>query len=400
MFTWKSPMLLILGIGISYLGNWIYLVAINLYILDLTGSAAAVAGLFVIRPIATIMTNTWSGSVIDRVNKKRLLVFVDIIRGGLVFTIPFIENLWGIYSMIFVISLFASFFGPTSQVYITRLVPQEKRQRFNSILGTMSSGAFLIGPALSGVLIMSYGTDLSIFINALTFIICGGLILLLPNIDGKGSVSKQTGIQEWINDWKVVTGFFKSSRFFVTVYLLFQITMLIGFALDSQEVTFIKQHLNLSDDGYGFLVSITGVGSIIGALIAATLANKVHLRYYLGGGILLSTVGYILFYSSFNFISALTAFLILGFFLAFANAGYATFFQNNVPTDIMGRIGSVANMIQSAIQILFTLILGFVAEIFTLQMVTLIGSILAFIISIVLVCYLFANKSQFNSNEI
>jgi hypothetical protein len=46
MSSWKNPILLISGIGISYLGNWIYLIALNISILNLTGSAAAVAGLY------------------------------------------------------------------------------------------------------------------------------------------------------------------------------------------------------------------------------------------------------------------------------------------------------------------------------------------------------------------
>ncbi|GEL76604.1 MFS transporter [Tenuibacillus multivorans] len=395
MNAWKYPLLLILGIGVSYLGNWIYLVAINLYILNLTGSAAAVAGLYVIKPIATILTNTWSGSVIDRVNKRKLLVSVDIIRGGLVLTLPFIENIWGIYSVVFIISLVGSFFGPTSQVYITRLVPEERRQRFNSMMGTMSSGAFLLGPALSGVLIMYYGTDLSIFINAVTFIICGIIILCLPNVDQTTEKESTTNhLQNWLNDWKVVVSFFKQAHFFVAVYLMFQLTMLIGFALDSQEVTFIKQDLGLSDEYYGLLISITGAGSIVGALVATMLAKKVELCYYIGGGMLLSSVGYVLFYSSFNFISALVSFIILGFFMAFANAGYTTFFQNQVPVNIMGRIGSVASIIQSIFQIVFTLMLGFFAELFPLQTVTIIGSILGLSLSISLVVYLFRKRQQ------
>lgn len=93
MNIWKKPILLLSGIGISYLGNWIYLIALNLSILELTGSAAAVAGLYIIRPIAVLLTNTWAGSVIDRVNKRYLMIAIDLIRGVLVFCIPFIGSL-------------------------------------------------------------------------------------------------------------------------------------------------------------------------------------------------------------------------------------------------------------------------------------------------------------------
>lgn len=94
MKKWKQAMLLVSGIGFSNLGNWIYFVAINISILDLTGSAAAVAGLFVIRPIAMLLTNVWAGSLIDRSNIRRLMIFVDLVRGLLILLIPLLSSLW------------------------------------------------------------------------------------------------------------------------------------------------------------------------------------------------------------------------------------------------------------------------------------------------------------------
>lgn len=390
MNTWKNPILLISGIGVSYLGNWIYLIALNLAILNLTGSAAAVAGLYIIRPIAVLLTNTWSGSIIDRVNKRKLLIMVDIIRGILIFIIPFIPSLWGIYSLILLINIAGSFFGPSSQIYITKLVPMENRKRFNSFMSMTSSGAFLLGPAIFGILIMKFSTDLCIIINAVTFFVCAFFIYLLPNVDER--LDKGRDPVKWktlINDWKAVTEFSKAAKYFLSVYLLFQGAMLIGFALDSQEVTFIKNHLELTDRDYGLIVSITGIGALAGAAVASIIAQKVSLRMFIGAGMLLTSIGYLSFYASSSFITATAAFVFLGFFMAFANTGYATFFQNNVPLEIMGRFGSMADMVQGFIQISLTLILGFCAELFTLQMVCLLFSAFGVLLAGVLMLTIF-----------
>ncbi|WP_254438604.1 hypothetical protein [Paenibacillus sp. DCT19] len=53
----------------------------------------------------------------------------------------------------FLISMSSSIFVPSSQVYITRLVPAERRKRFNSMQALISSGAFITGPAVAGVLL-------------------------------------------------------------------------------------------------------------------------------------------------------------------------------------------------------------------------------------------------------
>lgn len=394
MANWKHPLLLITGIGVSYLGNWIYLIALNLAILNLTGSAAAVAGLFIIRPIAVLLTNTWSGSIIDRVNKRRLMIAVDILRGIFIFVIPFVSSLWGIYALMLITNIAGAFFGPSSSVYITKLVPSKNRKRFNSIMSMTSSSAFLIGPAIAGVLIMKFSTDLCIFINAITFFICAGLIALLPNIDEDNKVTKESiKLKTIILDWKEVKQFASNTRFFVYIYILFQAVTLIGFALDSQEVTFIKQHLLLSDQDYGLIVSITGIGSLAGAFIATLIAKKISLRLFISGGMLLTALGYFLFYTSINFITATLAFVFLGFFMAFANSGYATFFQNNVPIEIMGRVGSVAEMVQGIIQISLTLILGVLADLFNLQIVCLIFAFISILLALIL-CYKVNSKSK------
>ncbi|WP_051255109.1 MFS transporter [Pontibacillus marinus] len=399
---WISKYVLLLsGVGISYLGNWIYLIAINITILNLTGSAAAVAGLYIIKPIALLITNFWSGSVIDRVNKRKLMIIVDIVRGILVFCIPFVGFLWGIYGLIFLINIVGAFFGPSSAVYITKLIPPERRQRFNSMMSMTNSGAFLLGPAISGILIMYVGTELCIIINAFSFIVCAFFIFLLPDVDEEtGEVREPIKWKTLLKDLKAVVDFSKRATFFITVYLLFQIAMLIGFALDSQEVTFIKQNLELSERDYGLIVSITGIGALLGGSVAAVLSKKIQLRFYIGGGILLSSVGYVMFYSSFNFISATFAFVFLGFFMAFANTGYATFFQNSIPVDLMGRFGSIANMVQGLIQIGFTLLLGLTSEWFSLQIVCLIfASVGTLIAAILFSIFLFSEKAKFDKEQ-
>lgn len=385
MGNWKYPILLISGIGISNLGNWIYLIAINISILNLTGSAAAVAGLYVIRPIAILLTNTWAGSLIDRVNKRRVMITVDIIRGILIFVIPFMSSLWSIYSVLLLISIAGAFFGPSSSVYITKLVPSEHRKRFNSLMSMTGSGAFLAGPAIAGLLIMSTSTDICIFINAVTFLLCALVIFFLPNVDTDLEQRKEPiRLPMLMNDYRVIADFAKEMKYFMLIYFLFQMTMLINFSLDSQEATFIKTHLLLSDQSYGLIVSLTGAGALAGAACGALFANKLSIRLYLGVGMLFTQIGYLLFYLSEDFITATLSFVFLGFFMSFGNTGYTTFYQKNVPVSIMGRFGSLAELIQAAVQIILTLLVGAAAELFSLQLVCFLFAATALGLAIVL----------------
>ncbi|WP_226641940.1 MFS transporter [Mesobacillus subterraneus] len=399
MKGWKNPILLVLGIGVSNIGNWIYFVAINLLVLKLTGSAAAIAGLFIIRPLAILFTNTWAGSVIDRVNKRRLMVYIDILRGILIAIIPFFNSIVPIYIIMFLTNIAGAFFGPTSETYITKLVPPEKRKRFNSIFSFATSGAMLVGPSVSGVLIMYGSINTSIYINAVTFFFCALAIFFLPDVDEKLSsekVRERITMKTIAEDWKAVISFGKTATGFMIIFLMFQFITLISFSLDSQEVTFIQQVIGLSEKNYGLLVSLTGAGYVAGSLAVSALANRLSIRMLLGMGSFLSVTGYLMFYlaSPQTIPLAVVGFIIIGFFSPFSFTGYATFFQNNVPVDLMGRFSSSFAFFQAMVQILLTLLLGYIAEVVTLQTVTVAFSAIGLFLAAALMSLIFLQSKK------
>ncbi|EGG32840.1 MFS transporter [Paenibacillus sp. HGF5] len=393
MHSWKNALLYIFGIGISNLGNWIYLVAINLLVLHMTGSPAAVAGLFIIRPLATLLTNSWAGSIIDRANKRRLMIITDVIRGALIALIPFMSSVWGIYGIMFLINVAGSFFGPTSMTYVTKLIPAEERKRFNAWSSFTTSGAVLLGPAISGLLIAYTDIRVSIVINAVSFLICALVIYFLPDVDGEeaaGSKREAMTMRMLLRDWAAVIDFGKAAKYFMLVYVLFQSATLLGFALDSQEATFIKQVLLLGDEDYGLLVSVAGAGYLAGSMAASLSVKRLSLRMFIGAGMLLSSIGYMIFYAASGLMTAVIGFIVFGFFSSYANAGYTTFFQNQVPVDLMGRFTSVTRLLEGMLQILFTLLLGFAADASSLQAVCLIGAGAAVLSSVMLLAVIYS----------
>lgn len=401
MRIWKKYSLLLSGIGVSFFGNWVYLIALNILVLDMTGSAAAVAGIYIVGPVARLLTNFWAGSIIDRVNKRKLMVIADVLRGSLVLFVPFIDSLWIVYAILFVANIAGAFFGPSSTFYITKFVAETDRRSFNSIMSMMNSGSFLIGPALAGVLIALFGTTWCVILNAVTFFFCALCIARLPDVEDENLLLREPITMKMLtSDWQVVKGFIQQDRYFIKIYLLFQVALMIAFALDSQEVTFIKQDLAQSDQLYGLIVSIAGVGALIGAAASAAFANRLSLQLYVGIGTVLTTVGYLLFYSAVDFLTATAAFIFLGFFMAFSNAGYDTFYQKSVPTTIMGRFGSLASMFQNCLQIVLTFILGIMSEWFSLQIVAIGFASIAVFITMLLCIAVFSKQHKHYYDEV
>lgn len=382
---WKTPAILLGSLGIASVGDFIYLVAINIIVYQMTGSAVAVAGLWVIGPLTNIATKFWTGSFIDYRSKKKVVLVTLIARALFIALIPIAPTLFSVYAILVLLSVAKAFFGPASMTYVTMLVSPQKRKRFNSLRSFTSSSAFIIGPAIGGSLILLTNISITLWLNAGFFLGAALLLSLLPETEKirQDKIPALT-LSQVAKDFTVVSDFMADKKYVSSIYLGFLAVMLFSFAMDVQEVVFIQQVIGLSEVEYSLLISITGIGSVSGALLLSVFADKISIRYMIVIGLLMMTAGYVIYAFSWSFASVTVGFIILGFFNVFLNAGITTFYQNNVPVSVMGRVTSIFGLIQSAFQIFFILAVGFLADWISLKLT--IGS-LAAIMLIIAVLY-------------
>jgi len=400
---WKYPLLLLSGVGIANLGAWIYLIALNVLVYNMGGSALAVAALYVIKPLATLFTNAWSGSMIDRLNKRKLMIHLDIYRALFIAILPLLPSLWIVYVFVFFISMASAIYEPTAMTYMTKLIPVEQRQRFNSLRSLIGSGASLIGPAIAGVLLIASTPDFAIYINAIAFLLSGFITLLLPNLDKKkdsDTTSNTLSLTVLKKDWITVINFSRKHVYVVCVYFLFQSMFVLATATDSLELSFAKEVLLLTDSEYGFLVSIAGAGFILGAITNTILSKKLAPSLLIGIGSLFIAIGYLIYAFSNVFLIAAIGFFILSFSMAYANTGFYTFYQNNIPVHMMGRIGSIYGLVIAIVTIFVTILSGVATQFISIQLVVIVGSLIMLFITIVLCVFtLFPSQSKLYSTE-
>ncbi|MEC2865693.1 MFS transporter [Bacillus thuringiensis serovar kyushuensis] len=400
---WKYPLLLLSGVGIANLGAWIYLIALNVLVYNMGGSALAVATLYVIKPLATLFTNAWSGSMIDRLNKRKLMIHLDIYRALFIAILPLLPSLWIVYVFVFFISMASAIYEPTAMTYMTKLIPVEQRQRFNSLRTLIGSGASLIGPAVAGGLLIAGTPEFAIYMNAIAFLLSGFITLLLPNLDKKeasDTTSNTLSLTVLKKDWNTVINFSRKHVYVVCVYFLFQSMFVLATATDSLELSFAKEVLLLTDSEYGFLVSIAGAGFILGAITNTILSKKLAHSFLIGIGSLFIAIGYLIYAFSNIFLIAAIGFFILSFSMAYANTGFYTFYQNNVPVHIMGRIGSIYGLVIALVTIFITILSGVATQFISIQLVVIIGSLIMLFITIVLCVFtLFPSQSKLYSTE-
>ncbi|AKP77848.1 enterobactin exporter EntS [Priestia megaterium Q3] len=385
LLSWKYPCLLLFGIGTSNIGDWIYLIALNVMMLDMTNSPLAISGLYMIKPLAALCTNIWSGSLIDRMNKRKLMMVLDWMRAGVIACLPLFSSILIIYVLVFIISMASSMFRPVSMVYITKLIPTEKRKRFNSLRSLIDSGGFLLGPAAAGALFMVGTPAFAIYANAAALVLSGMVTLLIPNLDIKTKTKEnKLSVNTIREDWKAVFRFSRANRYIITIYVLFSFLMVMATAIDSLEVSFATKVIHLSESEYGFLVSVAGAGIMIGAVINTLFAKKLSTNFLIGAGSVGVSLGYLLYACSSSFQTMGAGFFSLSFALAFASAGFQTFYQNSIPVDMMGRVGSIYGLLESLLIIMMTFLCGMAAHIVSIQGAVIGGSLIMLLSTVVL----------------
>ena len=294
-------------------------------------------------------------------------------------------------------------YGPTSMTYITKLIPRDQRKRFNSFRSLIDSGAFVIGPAIAGMIFMIGTPNLAIYINAIALFLSALIKLFMPDIEKddfiKTKDEKITMMMLKV-DWKLVIDFSRNHVYIMVIYLLFSAMMVLATAIDSLEAAFSTEVLSLSERDYGFLVSISGVGIIVGSLINIIIVKKIATPWLIGLGSLIVSIGYLIYAFSGNFLIAAIGFFTLSFSMAFINTGFYTFYQNNVPVSVMGRFGSVYGFIEAFFIIIGTVVFGIMAELISIRFVVVLGSLIMFVVTIIL--FIFntqPSKAEYYSEE-
>ncbi|WP_283152813.1 MFS transporter [Guptibacillus hwajinpoensis] len=385
----KSQLILLASTGMANIGEWVYHIAINLIIFNQTGSALAVTGLYLLKPLATLLTNGWSGSIVDRVNKRKFMTSLLLFQAMILSILPLVTSLWWVYCLVLVVNMGHALYHPASIIYMTKLVPIHERKQFNSFRSLMDSGAFVIGPAIAGFLFIISTPVTAIYVNAIALMLAGFLILLLPNLESfKAKETTTFTFKQLREDWRIVYEFSKKFRSVVIIYFLFSAVIVMTAGVDSLEAAFSKDVLNLSNTEYGFLVSIAGGGILVGAVMNTFLVKRLSTSMLIGAGSLLLALGYVVFATSSGMTMAAVGCFILSFSLAFANTGFLTFYQEHIPVEVMGRIVSLFGVAEAIVIIIVTVACGAMAEFVSIRFSVTAGVLVMVVIAIVVFVHL------------
>lgn len=160
---------------VSFVGDSVYAIALGFWILQKTGSTAIMGSLMATSTLPRILISPFAGVLVDRSNRKWLLVSMDAVRGLFVVVVAIAAYLnllqvWMVFVAGIIIGLGAAFFNPTVSSSIPDIVPTDKLIKANSAFSMITTGSGIVGNALGGVLFQILGAPLMFLINGISYI--------------------------------------------------------------------------------------------------------------------------------------------------------------------------------------------------------------------------------------
>jgi MFS family permease len=332
--------LFFIGQGISLVGTWLQNVGEGWLILTLTNSPFYVGLTSALSSVGVLLFSLYAGVIADRVDKRRVIVFMQIAFMIEAFTVAILVQthvvaVWQILVLATTLGIASAFDIPMRQAFVFEMVGREDLMNAIALNSSMFNGARVIGPAIAGFLIGAVGIAWCYFLNGLSYIavIAGLLMMRLPRNPRPSNVtSAWTGFRE-------VLLYLRSDRRLRVLMILTATLSLFGFPYIPMMPVFARDVLHRGASGYGALTSSIGIGAVIGALGVALHSKRIRARGRLmltGGtafGILL-----ILFSASRSLALSMALLVLTGCAMIVNNSLTNTLIQTAAPDHLRGRV--------------------------------------------------------------
>ncbi len=207
----KTIFVLASGAGISQIGNMVYLLTVNVFVFEVTHCALAVSGLWMVSKIAALIVGPWAGSLTDRLHLRAQLVTLEIFRAGFIALLPFCHHAFTIYLVLFMLGSASTFFNNVFLPYYSTIIPSSSHKKANAAIGTLRSGAMVLGPAIAGVLLAKERFSVPFDLDAARFVVSALSFSLLPTCPQTDKVKGTTSLRQ---DWHEALDRLTSNRLF------------------------------------------------------------------------------------------------------------------------------------------------------------------------------------------
>lgn len=332
----------IVGSAISDTGTWMQVMAQGWVLSTLTDRALVLGMVNLAAGLPTLALTMIGGSAADRYDKRLILIIAQIVQICLAVTLGLLVlfgyvQIWHIIVLAAILGVVIAFEMPALSALVPELVRKDQIAAAVALDRSVFHGSRLLGPSVAGLLVAWWGAASAFFANAFTFLALIVSMLTIPMRTlgtAEEEEQRRSGLMEGFR-------YVRKDRTILSLIALIAMTTVFVYPVVSVMLPlYVRNLLGLGPERMGFLMAVSGTGSLVGSLGLLSVAPGKRIRFIMGAVCVVASALFVMSRTS-NFAVAATAMGALAIGLA-TNFGLAnTIVQERAPAALRGRISAV-----------------------------------------------------------
>ncbi|MFL6584002.1 MAG: MFS transporter [Chthoniobacterales bacterium] len=367
---------------VSLIGTWMQQTAMSWLVYEITGSKFLLGAISAVGSAPMMIFALWGGALADRYPKRSILIVTQVVE--MFFAFALAAAVWSGHATTTLIMWIAALNGvalgfemPARQAFTVEMTSREDLLNAISLNSSIFNGARIVGPAVAGALIATIGTAMCFCLNGVSFlaVIAGYFLMDVRH----ARTSEEVEERHWLSGIRYAVGHPRVR----TILSLFGIVGVFGWSYAVLMPAYARDVLHLGPNGYGVLMSASGIGALVGGLSVATFGHTITPRKMAFAGLYLFAVSVIGLAATSNFYLALGCLVVSGFGMLLFFSTSNTVLQTIVPDDMRGRVMGVWSLIFGAMIPIGSLEAGIVAKWFGTPAALILGAIVCALTALV-----------------
>ena len=334
------------GTTLSNAAQWIQQVTLSWLAYDLSGSGTVLGSINVVRSVASLSLTPVAGVMIDRFNRRSLLLMVN----GWLFTFSLVLGLVLVFasgrlSYLFIFAFLGGFAQPLDmslrQVLVFDLVPRRLAPNAVALIQTGWSLMRSLGPGIGGFLILWFGPGGNFLIQATAYALIAISIFWIRFPPQAAALAGSSPLQN-IREGILFVAKNRVTRTFMMMGWVLPLFIIPNYV--ALPPIYAKDVFHGGPQTLGFLMASVGVGGIAGGVVVASLGRMERRGLLQLVSLFLLSVTLIAFAFSTNLLVALVFLALSGFFEMIYLTTNQTLLQLSIPDDLRGRVTSIVNL--------------------------------------------------------
>ncbi len=340
IFRHRNFSLIWTGQLVSTAGSALTSLASGILVYRITGSALSVGLMLMATAAPSLLFGLVAGVIVDRFDRRRIMIAADLIRAVLVFLIPVLVpySIGWLYVLAALSSTVGQFFDPAYESVLPESAPDEELAAANSLMAISTFGSTAIGFALSGLIASAFNIDWAFYFDALSFLVSGACVFFLRV--RKLEVTGTTSVGVVVSNLKSGLSFLTKSPALRSVFIL-AVPVAISFGLgNSLLLPFTNRALNATTFEYGLQEGLTSLGFVVASLLMALFLNRWREGQWMVVGLMGVGVAGVIYSQLHSVALAIAVQVMSGFMNAPYSIARRLLVQRNTNPEVRGRVSS------------------------------------------------------------